>query len=144
MVVLDEVVASAAEYARIHENLKNLQTELKNVRESIRGKMEPLKTRQTQLASVILEYLDANKLPGVKLHGTMFLKEEIVPYKTREAKIEDVLTSEPATSRPEILSKKIVTMLRKRIILEDKAGPDGNDGTDNPKGKEYRLKIMNA
>ena len=142
MVVLDEVVASAAEYARIHENLKSLHTELKNVRESTRHKMEPLKARQNDLALVILEYLQVNNLPGVKLHGTMFMREEIVPYKTREAKIEEVLKSEPSSSRPDVISKKIIHMLRKRVVLEE--GPGQDPQTTDTKKKEYRLKIFNA
>lgn len=137
MVVLDEVVASAAEYDRLHENLKSIQEEWKGIRNSLKAKMEPLRQRQNELEGVILEYLESNQLPGVKLHGTLFLREEIVQYKSRESKIEDILKSEPPTSRPDAISKKILTVLRKRIADRPPA-----ETPDPDQKRQYRLKIF--
>jgi len=138
MVLLDVVVASAAELDRIYENLQGLKNEWKGLRDNIRQRMEPLQTRQTELEEVILDYLRSNNLPGVKLNGTMFMKEEVPSYKTKEAKIEDILKNEPPTTNPEVMTKKIVAALRKRQVVP------GKDASKTEQDAVYRLKIFRS
>lgn len=139
MVLLEEIVSCAAELDRIQENLKSLQTELKNVRKTIQEKIQPLEARRKELDQVLLDYLEQNQLPGVKLNGTMFMKYCKPVYKSKQAKIEEVLKKEPPGNKPELMTLKILEALNKRCTVET-----ADAEADAPDKVVYVLKIIRS
>ena len=127
-------MSGAAEYDRLDANVKTLQNDMKNIRTSFKEKIDPLKNRMVELEKIILDYLEANHLPGVKLEGTMFMREEVPVYISRESKIENILKTEPPATKPDVVTRKIIDTLKKRLVTDS--------SPDTTHKKNYRLKVF--
>lgn len=148
MVLLEEVITSATEYEKITTTIQTVKNEMKQVRETYAQRLDPLIKRQEELETIILQYLTESNLPGVKLGGVMFVKEEIPCFSSREQKIEQVLKTEPPGTHPDVLTQKIIKLLRQRVPQQNIAvnqkpvvGPDGETKTRGTPAK-FRLRMF--
>jgi len=122
MVLLEEVVAAAKEVDSLHSMAWSIREEMRASRVAFRERLDPLEKRMKDLGEVILDYLVANDLPAVKLGTTLFFQDSPQSFVSREEKIEDILKTTPAGAQPDILSKKIVSVLKKRVPVKTGEG----------------------
>lgn len=130
--LLEEVVAAAREYEKIDASIREIRREANQVRESFAKRLEPLLIRHEDLRRALINYQVENNQPAFRLEDTVFQLEEIPAYLPKDAKIEKILREQTPDTPPDVVTRKIITLLSKRIIVEE----------NDEKRQQFRIRLI--
>lgn len=131
--LLEEVVVAAREYEKIDASIREIRKEMNQVRESFAKRLDPLVNRHEDLKRLIIKYQVDNNQPVFRLEETVFQLEEIPIYLPKDAKIEKILREQTPDTPPDVVTRKIITLLSKRIVVEEE---------NDPARQQFRIRLI--
>lgn len=131
--LLEEVVVAAREYEKIDASIREIRKEMNQVRESFAKRLDPLVNRHEDLKRLIIKYQVENNQPVFRLEETVFQLEEIPIYLPKDAKIEKILREQTPDTPPDVVTRKIITLLSKRIVVEEE---------NDPARQQFRIRLI--
>lgn len=131
--LLEEVVVAAREYEKIDASIREIRREMNQVRESFAKRLDPLVNRHEDLKRLIIKYQVENNQPVFRLEETVFQLEEIPIYLPKDAKIEKILREQTPDTPPDVVTRKIITLLSKRIVVEEE---------NDPARQQFRIRLI--
>lgn len=131
--LLEEVVAAAREYEKIDCSIREIRREMNQVRESFAKRLDPLVSRYEDLKRLLINYQVENNQPVFRLEETVFQLEEIPIYLPKDAKIEKILREQTPDTPPDVVTRKIITLLSKRIVVEEE---------NDPARQQFRIRLI--
>lgn len=86
-----QIISALTALKNVHNELESIQNELKQIRTRFKPRVTTLKQQQTELQSIIVEYLEAHSEPGIQFQDRLYmLVDPVDSTKKRPAK-EDAL-----------------------------------------------------
>jgi len=131
--LLEEVVAAAREFEKIDASIREIRREMNQVRESFAKRLDPFVSRYEDLKRLLINYQVENNQPAFRLEDTVFQLEEIPVYLPKDAKIEKILREQTPDTPPDVVTRKIITLLSKRIVVEEE---------NDPARQQFRIRLI--